>query len=165
MAGLTRWLRHLFAPSVDRWLDAAAMARIADAIEASERLHDGEICFAVEAGLPASALWDGQSPRERAQEVFARLGVWDTAGNNGVLLYLLVADHRIEIVADRGFDGCIDAGQWRAACERIEQGLRAGEPAAAIVAGVEAMAALIAPHFPPTEGGAENELCNRPRVL
>jgi uncharacterized membrane protein len=165
MAGLMRWLRHLFAPSVERWLDAAAMARIADAIEASERLHDGEICFAVEAGLPTSALLDGQNARERACEVFARLGVWDTAGNNGVLLYLLVADHRIEIIADRGFDGRVDAAQWRAACERIEHGLRAGEPAAAIVAGVEAMAALIAPHFPPTEGGRVDELCNRPRVL
>ena len=165
MGGLMRWLRHLFAPSVDRWLDAAAMARIADAIEASERLHDGEICFAVEAGLPPSALWEAQAPRERAREVFARLGVWDTAGNNGVLLYLLVADHRIEIIADRGFEGRVDAGQWRAACERIEAGLRTGEPAAAIVAGVEALAAVIAPHFPPTERGADNELCNRPRVL
>lgn len=165
MGGLMRWLRHLFAPSVERWLDAGAMTGIADAIEASERLHDGEICFAVEAGLPAAALWDRQTPRERAREVFARLGVWDTAGNNGVLLYLLVADHRIEIVADRGFDGRVDEDQWRAACARIEHGLRAGEPAAAIVAGIEAMAALIAPHFPPTQGGGVDELCNRPRVL
>ena len=165
MAGLMRWMRHLFAPSVARWLDAAAMARIAEAIEASERLHDGEICFAVEAGLPAGALWDGQSPRDRAHEVFARLGVWDTAANNGVLLYLLVADHRIEIVADRGFDGRVDAAQWHAACASVEAGLRAGEPAAAIVAGIEALATVIAPHFPPTERGADNELCNRPRVL
>ncbi|MFP7723468.1 TPM domain-containing protein [Lysobacter sp. A3-1-A15] len=160
-----RWLRHVFAPSVEGWLDAAAMGRITRAIEDSERLHDAELCFAVEAGLPASALWDGQSVRERAREVFARLGVWDTAGNNGVLLYLLVADHRIEIVADRGFDGRVDAAQWRVACERIEHGLRDGGPGDAIVAGIDAMAALIAPHFPPGETGRGDELCNRPRVL
>ena len=163
---LVRVLRHLFAPSARRLFPADRLQRIAAAITASELRHTGEICFAVEPSLHPRAAWAGTPARERAAEVFAQLGVWDTGANNGVLLYLLLADHRIEIVADRGFDALVDAARWRSVCEAIEQGLRAGEPEAAVLRGVEALSALLAGHFP---RGADyvdsNELPDQPQLL
>lgn len=161
-----RLLRHLFAPSARRLFPAAALQAIAAAIAASESGHSGEICFAVEPNLHPRAVWAGKQARERAGEVFAQLGVWDTDANNGVLLYLLLADHRIEIVADRGFDGRVDAGQWRSVCEAIEAGLKAGDPEGAVLRGVEALSALLVEHFP---RGADyvdrNELADQPHLL
>ena len=163
---LMRLLRHLFAPSARRLFPADLLKRIAAAITASELRHTGEICFAVEPGLHPRAAWAGMQARDRAAEVFAQLGVWDTLANNGVLLYLLLADHRIEIVADRGFDGVVDAAQWRGVCEAIEQGLRAGEPEAAVLRGVEALSALLAGHFPRGAGYLDrNELPDQPQLL
>lgn len=161
-----RLLRHLFAPSSRRLFPPQRLQRIAAAIADSERRHRGEICFAVEPALTMRAVLAGQSARERALEVFAQLHVWDTRANSGVLLYLLLADHRIELVADRGFDGRVDARQWRQACEVIEQHLKAGEPETAIVRGVQALTALLAVHFPPGPDGQDtDELPNRPHLL
>jgi len=163
---LMRLLKHLFAPSARRLFPAEVLKRIAAAIAASELGHTGEICFAVEPSLHPRAVWAGKHARDRAGEVFAQLGVWDTHANNGVLLYLLLADHRIEIVADRGFDGLVDAGQWRSVCEAIEGRLKVGEPEAAVLRGVEALSVLLAEHFP---RGADyvdrNELPDQPHLL
>ena len=161
-----RWLRHLFAPSAKRAFPAESLQRIAASIARGESGHTGEICFAVEPALDWSALWAGQQAHERAREVFARLRVWDTEANNGVLLYLLLADHRIEIVADRGFDGKVSAEQWRGVCERVEQGMRAGDREAAVVAAVAALSELIAQHFPRGEHRVDrNELPDLPHLL
>ncbi|UNK58134.1 TPM domain-containing protein [Pseudoxanthomonas daejeonensis] len=160
-----RWLRHLFAPSAARQFPAARLERIATAIAAGERLHDGEVVFAVEAGLPWRALVDGMAPRERAHEVFARLRVWDTGSNNGVLLYLLLADHAIEIVADRGLHDRVADAEWEAVCHALEQAMAGGEALeSAVVAGIERISILLARHYPAT-GASRDELPDRPVLL
>lgn len=161
-----RVLKHLFAPSAKRLFPEDALQRIAALIAAGEARHTGEICFAVEPNLHPRAVLAGVTAHQRAREVFARLGVWDTRANNGVLLYLLLADHRIEIIADRGFDGCVSAEQWRGVCQMMEERLRAGEPEQAVEAAVETMSNLIAQHFPRDEGDVDrNELPDRPHLL
>ena len=161
-----RLFKHLFAPSARRLFPAESLKRIAAAIADSERGHSGELCFAVEPSLEPRAVWAGQQARDRASDVFAQLRVWDTRGNNGVLLYLRLADHRIEVVADRGFDGLVSAEQWRGVCQLIEERLRAGEPEAAVLRGVEALTDLLVEYFP---RGAEyvdsNELPDQPQLL
>ena len=128
MAMPMRLLRHLFAPSANGAFPAGSLRRIADVVADGERRHGGEVCFAVEPALPAWRVVRGMSARERALDVFAQVRVWDTQANNGVLVYLLLADHRIEIVADRGLDGRVDDGQWREVCRLMEERLRNGEP-------------------------------------
>lgn len=166
MAMVMRLLRHLFAPSAGGVFPAVSLQRIAQAVAEGEQGHRGEVCFAVEPALPAWRVIRGMSARERALDVFARLGVWDTQANNGVLVYLLLADHRIEIVADRGLDGLVDDAQWCDACRLMEARLRAGEPEAAALAGVGAVSGLLARHFPRVVGDIdENELPDLPRLL
>jgi uncharacterized membrane protein len=161
-----RLLRHLLAPSPRSTYPEASLRRIADAVHAGEQRHSGEICFAVEASLPWLAVLRGLDARSRAQQVFAQLRVWDTHANNGVLVYLLLADRRIEIVADRGLAGLVSAEQWRGACQLMEERLRAGDPEDAALAGVAAVSDLLAAHFPQTAGMAdENELADMPRLL
>ncbi len=161
-----RLLRHLFAQPSRRLFAADALGRIAAAIAASEARHTGEIRFAVESALHPRAVLAGMQARDRAHEVFAQLRVWDTRANNGVLLYLLLADHRIEVVADRGFDGRVTPEQWRGACQLVEERLKAGEPEAAVLRGVEALSALIEAHFPRGAGYVDdNELPDDPHLL
>lgn len=161
-----RLLRHLFARSARHLFPEEALQRIADAIAEGERRHRGEVVFAVESDLPVSAILTGLRPRERAEEVFVRLRVWDTQDNNGVLIYLLLADHRIEIVADRGLRNRVSDAQWRDVCGRIEEGMRAGRAAEAVVAGIQAVSDLLVQHFPQIDGAHdEDELPNRPRIL
>jgi uncharacterized membrane protein len=163
---VARVLRHLFAPSVRRRFPEASLQRITAAIETGERGHTGEVCFAVEAALPLREVITGVGSRERATDVFARLRVWDTQANNGVLLYLLLADHAIEIVADRGLEGCVSPAQWQAVCRRIEGGLRGGDYEAAVLDGIAALSELVAGCFPRTGDADEpNELPDRPHLL
>jgi uncharacterized membrane protein len=165
MADLPRALRHLFAGTAQSLFPAAAMQRIADAIATGEAAHRGQVCFAVESALPFAMALAGHDARRRAEDAFARLRVWDTADNNGVLVYLLLADHRIEIVADRGVAARVDADQWRTICASMEQRLKDGDAEAAAIAGVTAVSALLAGHFPRTDGDARNELPDLPRIL
>jgi uncharacterized membrane protein len=161
-----RVLRHFFAPSAQRLFPAATMDRIADAVADGERRHSGQVCFAVEPALHWGAVLRGTSPRQAAEDAFARLRVWDTEANNGVLLYLLLADRRIEIVADRGLRGHVDDAHWRAICERMEGGLRNGDPEAAVVGAIGAISDLLAHAFPATgDRSAGNELPDRPSIL
>lgn len=161
-----RWLRHLVAPSSARTFPPEALERIAASIAASEARHTGEICFAVEAALPLSAVLVGQRARDRAAEVFTRLRVWDTDANNGVLVYLLLADHAIEIVADRGFAGRVGDDEWRAICDALAEALRAGDAEGGVMRAVESLCALLQRHFPRPEGYVDtNELPDRPHML
>lgn len=161
-----RWLRHLFAPSARRLFPEASLQRITAAIAASERRHTGEICFAVEAALPLQAVMAGVDARDRASDTFARLRVWDTEANNGVLLYLLLADHRIEIVADRAFSTLVSDAQWLGACRLVEERLRSGESEAAVLAGIEALSGILATHFPQHVDTVDHdELPNTPHIL
>jgi uncharacterized membrane protein len=161
-----RLLRHLFARSARQLFPEEALEGIAEAIADGERRHRGEVVFAVESDLPVSAILAGLQPRERAEEVFVRLRVWDTQDNNGVLVYLLLADHRIEIVADRGLRNRVNDAQWRDVCGRLEEGMRAGRAMDAVMAGVRAVSDLLAEHFPRADGDSdEDELPNRPHML
>lgn len=159
-----RWLRHLFAPSARHAFPEACLQRIAEAIARAEQRHRGQLCFAVEASLPWRALWRGVDARSRAVDVFSQLRVWDTAGNDGVLVYLLLAERDIEIVADRGVQ--VDAAQWEGVCARMAAHLRAGEHERAALEGVESAAALLAQAHPrEAQDEFRNELPDRPTLL
>ena len=166
MNRFARVLRHWFAMPSRRLFSEDSLARITAAIAEGESRHRGEVCFAVESALGARQVLRGVDARARAGEAFAALRVWDTAVNNGVLLYVLLADHAIEIVADRGLSGLVDDAQWRAICARMEERFRGGDHEGAAIAGIEAVSDLLAAHFP--QDGTqpdEDELPNRPHLL
>ena len=166
MNRFARLLRHWFAMPSRRLFSEDSLARITAAIAEGESRHRGEVCFAVESALGARQVLRGVDARARAGEAFAALRVWDTAVNNGVLVYLLLADHAIEIVADRGLSGLVDDAQWRAICARMEERFRGGDHEGAAIAGIEAVSDLLAAHFP--QDGTqpdEDELPNRPHLL
>jgi uncharacterized membrane protein len=160
---LPRIARHLIAMpgAVRRAFPPAAMAAIEQAIARSETQHRGEVRFAVEAALDAPGILGGQSARARAIEVFSQLGVWDTEENNGVLIYLLLADRDVEIVADRGINAMVGAQEWEAICRAMEAALRRREFEPAVLGAIEAVSRLLARHFPP-RAGDRNELADRP---
>ena len=158
---LKRVARHLFFPSR---FPRRALPAIERAIAESEATHRGEIRFAVEDALDGPALLAGQSARERALEVFSQLRVWDTEENNGVLIYLLLADHDLEIVADRGINARVAQGEWEKICHDMEQALGRGEYEKAVVQGIQEASQLLARHYPPRPGD-RNELPNKAVML
>jgi uncharacterized membrane protein len=161
---LARIARHLLVlpGAARRAFPAAAMAAIQEAISRSETQHSAELRFAVEPALDPAALFNGQSARERALEVFSLLRLWDTDQRNGVLIYLLLADRDIEIVADRGVKAAAD--EWEAICREMEAALRREQYDEAVVGGIEAASRLLARHFP-RRSGDRNELPDRPVML
>jgi uncharacterized membrane protein len=160
---LKRIARHLFTfpGQVARAFPPATMAAIERAIREQETRHAGEIRFAVEAALDVGPLLRGQSPRERAIEVFSQLRVWDTEHNNGVLIYLLLADRDVEIVADRGIHAKTGT-QWEEICRAMEAELKQGNYEKAVTDGIRAVARHLVRHFP---RGRVNELPDKPVVL
>jgi uncharacterized membrane protein len=163
---LLRMLRHLFTT---RWrtrqcFTPAVLEEIENAIHEVEGQHSGEIRFVVEPALDAADLWANVSPRERALEVFAHLGVWDTERNNGVLIYVLFADHDVEIVADRGIASVVPPEEWQRVCHEIEAHYREGRFAQGSVAGIRGIGRILERHFP-GQGADANELPNRPVIL
>jgi len=148
--------------SLRRAFDDAALAAIEKAITDTEKTHGGEIRVALEASLDPAELFSDETPRQRALQLFAQLGVWDTEMNNGVLIYVLWADHDVEIVADRGFNGRVTAQEWSDVCHRMEQLFSQGQAAEAVISGIQATGQLIARHFPAVD---RNELPDRPVVL
>lgn len=162
-----RFWRHLLAGarSTRRHFPASVLADIEAATKRCESLHAGEIRFIVEAGLPLASVVAGVTPRQRAVELFAHYGVWDTEHRNGVLIYVLLADRDVEIVADRGVaDGKVPAGEWEACCRIMEQHYAAGGFSAGSVAGIEAVAAVLA-KYPPERADVGNELPDAPIVI
>jgi uncharacterized membrane protein len=161
-----RVLSHLLkSPStLHRCFPSHALTAIEEAIEASEAQHRAEIRVAVEVALDLKALWRLRSARERAVEVFAELRVWDTAERNGVLIYILIAERDVEIVADRGFDGRVSNDEWQRVCTLIERQLAGGRWRDGLLVGIEAATVLLAREFPAT-GRNVNEQQNRPAVL
>ena len=146
-----RWFddRHL-----RRALDAEALRRLESRVAQSESRHSGEIRLCVEAGLPLSYLWRDLGARERAVMLFGKLRVWDTEHNNGVLIYLLLAERAIEVVADRGLMRHVDAAQWQALVESMRDAFRAGHIEEGLAQAVDTVGALLAQHFPLAEGQA-----------
>lgn len=163
---LRRLARHLLCTPwrVRRAFPAALMSDIGAAVEAAERSHGGEIRFAVEDALDPWSLLRGQTPRERAVEVFSQLRVWDTQDNNGVLVYLLLADHAVEILVDRGIDAHEGAHTWNAISREIEDAFRRGEYRRGALAGVDLVARALRRHYP-RAGGDADELPNQPVLL
>ena len=166
MMKLFRFIRHLTAGrwQVARRFPKRSMQRIAEAIAQSEHGHLGELCFAVEAGLDWPDLFAGVSSHQRALEVFSRLRVWDTEHNSGVLIYLLLADRKVEIVADRGIHARVGSTGWQAICHGMERKFREGEFESGVLQGIAAISALLLQHFP-AQGGNHNELPDYPVTL
>jgi uncharacterized membrane protein len=163
-----RWFRHLFAThaSLLRAFPVSTLSAIESAITASEQRHAGEIRFAIEAALEPVEVWRGRTPRARALRVFAALGVWDTEANNGVLIYVLLADRDVEIVADRGFNGRVSEDEWSRVCRVVEASFRAGDHEAGAIEAVRLVGEIVTRHFPAQPGGRNpNELPNRPALL
>ena len=165
MARLRRMFRHRWLDELDtrRAIPPALVEQLAGRVADCERRHTGEIRIYVEAGLPMSYLWRDAAPRERAIAMFGKLGVWDTEQNNGVLVYLLLAEHAIEIVADRGISRHVDAAQWRQIVQRMGGAFRAGRYEEGLVEAVDAVTAVLVQHFPaPADAANPNELPDRP---
>jgi uncharacterized membrane protein len=164
---LWRLLRHRAwdETDVERVLGPQALTRVEQRIAASERRHSGEIRICVEPGLPLGYLWRRATARERAVAMFAKLRVWDTEANNGVLIYLLLAERSIEIVADRGIARHVDAQAWGEIAAAMREGFRAGRFEAGLMHAVEAVEALLVQHYPLAPGQANpNELPDRPHL-
>jgi uncharacterized membrane protein len=161
-----RILKHLVATQgrVKRAFPRHVLNSIEHTIAASEVQHCGEIRFAVEGALDGAPLFKGQSPRERALDLFSELRVWDTQHNNGLLIYVLLADHAVEIVADRGINDKVDAATWAKICRQMEQAFRQSHFEAGVVGGVQAITLQLAQHFP-ANSQLGNELPDRPVVL
>ncbi|MBT2326458.1 TPM domain-containing protein [Variovorax paradoxus] len=175
MAAATSFFSRLARLWRHRWIDAAdvrralppeALERLGRRVAASERRHSGELRICVEAGLPMSYIWRGARPRERAITMFGKLRVWDTEHNNGVLIYLLLAEHAIELVADRGIDAHVSAEAWAAMAQRMAAAFREGRFEDGLTQALEEVSALLVAHFPLAAGEADrNELPDAPIVI
>lgn len=163
---IVRALRHLFSTrwGTRRRFTPEVLARIEQGIARLESQHAGEIRFAVETAFDLPELWYGLTPRQRAVLVFGQLGVWDTAGDNGVLIYVLMADRSVEIVADRAIAARVPQAEWDAVCREMEAHFGAGRFAEGAEAGIAAVGRLLTAHFP-GQGGDRNEQPDRPVLL
>jgi uncharacterized membrane protein len=167
MNKLARILKHRLLDETDarRALGPDALRRIEARVAASEKHHRGEIRVCVEAGLPLSYLWRNATARERALTMFGKLRVWDTEDNSGVLIYLLLAEHRIEVVADRGLDRKVSAAQWRAMVDGMSAAFQAGRFEDGINQAIDVVDRVMVEHFPLAPGQVNrNELPDAPIV-
>lgn len=162
---LGRFLRHvvMHPARATRAFPPRVMDAIQAEIRAQEATHRGEVLFVVEAELSTWQLWHDVRARERAREVFALRGAWNTEENNGILIYVLLAERAVEIVADRGIAKRVDEAQWRRVCEGMERAFAEGRFEEGAVAGVRGVAALLEREYPGT--GRANELPDRPALI
>jgi len=137
---------------------------IEQAIKAGEATTSGQVRFVVEGALDGKPLFSNQSARERALDIFSHLRVWDTAHNNGVLIYLLLADRKVEIVADRGIDAKVGSAVWQKICTAMETDFRSGNFSGGVIRGIQAVSRELATYFP-RQGGGPNELPDAPIVI
>lgn len=167
MARMQRLFAHLFGGwfQLRRNFPASLLDEMAAAIAAGERGHQGEVCFAIESRLAPLAVIDGLDAPTRARQVFSQLRVWDTEGNSGVLFYVLVAEHRIEIVADRGIAAKVAPGEWDAICTRMRECYARGQWRDGSLEGIAAAHALLVRHFPDDGRTNPDELPDRPVLL
>jgi uncharacterized membrane protein len=165
---IKRAWRHLASSSSNSAAQHAfpetTLTAIGEAITAGEQTHRGEVRLIVEKALPFDEAWDGVSNRQRALALFADYGVWDTEDNCGVLIYINLAEHKVDIVADRGIDRKIDRNTWQAVCRTMTEGFRAGRFHDATLDAIGQVNALLRQHFP-SDGSRANELPDRPLML
>jgi uncharacterized membrane protein len=167
MTRMRRLLANLFGGwfQLSRRFPAALLDDMAATVAAGERTHRGEICFAIESRLSPLAVLEGLDASTRAQQVFAQLRVWDTECNSGVLFYVLMAERRIEIVADRGIGAKVAADEWAAICARMSGCYARGEWREGSLEGIATANALLAKHFPDNGKANSDELPDRPVLL
>jgi uncharacterized membrane protein YgcG len=163
---MERIARHLMVTKwrVNRAFPRDTLIAIERAIKASEATHRGEIRFVVEGTLDIAPLLRGQTARERAVDVFSHLRIWDTERNNGVLIYLLLSDRDVEIVADRGIDAKVGPQEWERICRKMEAAFRKADFQGGVVGGIQEVTRHLAEHFPAI-GDDRNELPDKPVVL
>ncbi|SDK59116.1 TLP18.3, Psb32 and MOLO-1 founding protein of phosphatase [Methylophilus rhizosphaerae] len=161
-----RFLRHITSHpwQVRRYFSETALQHIEQAIADSERRHAGEVRVVIESGLPLSAIMQRLSPRQRAIQLFGQLNIWDTEHNNGVLIYLMLADRDVEIVADRGIHRHVGDRGWQHICRQMEEMFRSGQFEQGVTHGITAIGQHLADYFPP-EAIPRNELSNHVLVL
>lgn len=173
---IRRFFKHVVSHrwQVKRHFSDIAFQAIENAIARSEKRHSGEICFVVEAGLHPYEIVYKKTPKKRAIELFGRLRVWDTEHNNGVLIYLLLADRDVEIVADRGIDRHVGHDGWELICHEMELLFRKGEFELGVMLGIEKIGAVLEKHFSVAETKStknkrakskRNEISNKPIIL
>ena len=171
---LSRSLRALRRLAMHRWregdvrraLPDDALARLSARVAAGEQLHTGQIRICAEGALPWSYLHRDATARERALTLFSKLRGWGTEHNNGVLIYLLLAEHAIEIVADRGIDRHVNDAEWAAMAQRMGAAFREGRFEDGLTQALEEVSALLVAHFPLADGAPDrNELPDAPVVI
>ncbi|MEJ0086623.1 MAG: TPM domain-containing protein [Pseudomonadota bacterium] len=163
---MARFIRHLSATRAGtrRRFPKGVLESIERAIAAAELRCSGEIRFVIETALEIGDLRAGLTPRERAIQTFSHLHIWNTELRNGVLIYVLLADRDVEIVADRGAAAVIPPADWENVCRRMEENFRAGRFADGAIAGIEAVGGLLERRFPRASAD-RNELPNQPALL
>ncbi|MGJ8515394.1 TPM domain-containing protein [Carnimonas bestiolae] len=159
-----RFIRHLLAlrSATRSHFPKSTLDAIEDAIRTVEASHHGEIRFVVETALDGNDLWRQCTPRERAIEVFSQQRVWNTELNNGILLYVLMADHAVEIVCDRGIAAREEAAIWQRICHDIEAAFSRGEFRVGAIEGIKALGKVLEQHYPGVSYA--NDLPNRPSI-
>ncbi len=162
-----RSIVHLFTTrrDVDNTFAASTLNAIEQAIERSEKTHTGEVRVVIESSLDMSAVWAGQTPRQRAIEVFSELHIWDTEDNNGVLIYVMLADHAIEFVADRGVNSLVAANHWQHICDEVKTQFKQGRYEQGMLLGISKVHDTLSTHFSCAQGGGNNQLPNAPVLL
>ena len=164
---LKRALRHLgTGPGTARKIfPDAARHQIQVAVHKGEQHHRGEVRVVIEASLPLSLAWRGTSARERARALFGALEVWNTEDHSGVLLYINLADHAVELLADRGIDACVNPQAWQGICAQLTQGLAQDMSVEPVLDAIGQIHGLLTDHFPANVGRNPNELDDRPIIL
>ncbi|MBC7500973.1 MAG: TPM domain-containing protein [Herminiimonas sp.] len=161
-----RTVRHLMTTTAagKKAFPDAALKAIQKAIAEGEQQHRAEMRLIIEPALDFDTAWAGITSRQRARELFSQYGIWDTEENCGILVYINLADHKVEIIADRGVDRVLEKHDWASVCQTMTQGFARGEFGTSAVAGIEQLNVLLKNRFA-TDGSRDNQLSNRPLVL
>lgn len=171
MNRLTRTLRHLATNrrTGNKAFPVETLKAIQSAIAEGETQHRAEVRLIVEPALDLAASWNGMTSRQRARELFTLYGIWDTEENCGVLIYINLADHQVEIIADRGIARCVPPEGWQAVCRTMTDGFAQRMYHDSAIAGLKQLNALLRTHFPETASQAtetpSNQLSDKPILL
>ncbi|UJF23844.1 TPM domain-containing protein [Suttonella sp. R2A3] len=160
-----RSLRQIsFIPLRQRWLNHRVIAALNEANKAAECGHRGEIRLLIERSMPLGVAFN-QRIRERAEDLFAHLRIWDTVERSGVLIYLNLAEKRLELVADRGIGEKVAQETWQRLCDKAAADIDQGSPQIALEQLLSAIGDTLREHFACPDDPHGNELPDRVVVL
>lgn len=166
MQKMKRLWQHLKPNPYRARFNPALVDKLTSTIESAEHGHRGEIRLVVESSLPSALIWQNTTPRARAIDWFSQLRVWDTEGNTGILLYLLLAENKLELVADRGIASKVPQAQWEQICAQLQTHLGQHEIEIGLKTTISQLGQLLQQHFPLENAQANpNELCNQPVII